>query len=923
LVVTDPTDEPRGGVLRALLVFFLTLYFRVKRWLSGVDVGFDASIERMARSRTTQRIFETSGNIHSRAEGPMNQLSTPVKEMASDMGHFARDVGKTTSRVLKRFDELSMVYGRKALTHDYVNSITGHPWTVVLVVLMIAGSITAVGAPLMDPKANIDIFIPENDETRYVFERVQEDWSTDALILYCEVVELDGNVTDKATLDELWEIENDLNFARDDFGEQDDFVYSLSIGTLVASINEATGGEFGIPGTQDEIDRIIGQVPPDVLHRTITPDFKKAIITLGIIPDIEHKDKLVETREYISGSRNVHIIATGSVATTSDMQDEVSTQFTTSLVFAVGVVAVCLFLFHRTVKIILITLLPTGLAIGVTFGLLGIFQETQVIPNFIISTQVVMVGPVLVALGIAYGLHLTNRFGEEVGPDPRARLATAINTTGRSIWLSAVTTAIGFASLIATNMAPIRMLGIGLSMGIMLCFIMTMLLVPSMILITRYEKVGAEKGLKSIAKIPTRYPGKILAISLVLCLYSATLISSVSFDADLTDLSPEGMESVEAIHQYSAEFNSGQLGMFRIEGYGAGALRERDVLIDMERVQEKVKAVGSGPKDGISEAMRPVAYSIVDLMKAINITFPVPTVFQPLVGGNEQVSGSYWNLMMNYDILTDPRLRELLGFDLVDLFYDNLNNETKFLFVSRDYSRALIIVDMPMMDMEKTAIVVDAVNAAIQGSRSDQFNSDPLTGVAALVVAVNELLTINNLVSLAVCLLMVFLLLWLFSFRSIRLAALTMIPVSVVVALQPLTMVAIDLPMSVFTAMVSSIVVGIGIDFGIHISKRITEKGETIASVESAVEHSGMSFLEATVTTVLGLVATMVIPILALRQFIILVAVMLIYSVMGAIFILPSAFILYFRRRGDGGEEDIPLYARDEVELEIISGSDE
>ena len=138
-----------------------------------------------------------------------------------------------------------------------------------------------------------------------------------------------------------------------------------------------------------------------------------------------------------------------------------------------------------------------------------------------------------------------------------------------------------------------------------------------------------------------------------------------------------------------------------------------------------------------------------------------------------------------------------------------------------------------------------------------------------------------------------------------------MIPVCFVVILQPLTLIGIgglggainpedplfSGELNLFTAVIGSIIVGIGIDFGIHMTERIRERGVNDKGIKHGVSTSGMAFVEATVTMIGGLSAVFLINIPAIQEFILLVMILLTYSVLGALFVLPAIYAVIVRAR--------------------------
>ena len=67
-------------------------------------------------------------------------------------------------------------------------------------------------------------------------------------------------------------------------------------------------------------------------------------------------------------------------------------------------------------------------------------------------------------------------------------MKASLSSTGKVVFLSAVTTVIGFISLVFTPMAPIQTVGIALSGGIVIVYILTMFMVPNLTLLLDLRK---------------------------------------------------------------------------------------------------------------------------------------------------------------------------------------------------------------------------------------------------------------------------------------------------------------------------------------------------------------------------------------------------------------------------------------------------
>ena len=135
-------------------------------------------------------------------------------------------------------------------------------------------------------------------------------------------------------------------------------------------------------------------------------------------------------------------------------------------------------------------------------------------------------------------------------------------------------------------------------------------------------------------------------------------------------------------------------------------------------------------------------------------------------------------------------------------------------------------------------------------------------------------------------------------FNSSIYGFLTMVPVAFVLMWEPGFLVAFDIPLSVLTISIASIMVGIGIDYGVHITHRVREEmGKGLSKTEAtkiAIEKTGSSLVEAACTTMAGMSAIFITNIEILNQFAIVIVLMTALSCIGATMILPVFYEFKF-----------------------------
>ena len=522
---------------------------------------------------------------------------------------------------------------------------------------------------------------------------------------------------------------------------------------------------------------------------------------------------------------------------------------------------------------------------------------------------VIIVGPILLALGVSYGLHITNRYAEEGGTKSE-KMKASLSSTGKAVFLSAITTVIGFISLVFTPMAPIQTVGIALSGGIVVVYVLTMFMVPNLTLLLdlRKPKHPPLRAFEVLVDIPVKRNVGVIGLFVMLILFSATVgQANVEENIDLLGMAPEEELPVIKMKQYSREFSSGQIGMVLIESNISGDTNDNDQSNDDPAANLQAIDELEGLLNTVDDT---TAVSIVFLMKSTGIA---PTVsgagINEIVQANPLIpqdikdtaavlldnsvtqDASFWDLLMAPDDFGLPGGPESEIF-LLNVFYSSITDETREIFISKDFSRNLIYVDMPYLPVAATSGMVDDVNGFARGFstpyQGDQAND--LAGVASTAIEVNELIVASQWTSLGFAVVLTLITLAIV-FRDVKYSIWTTSPVIATVAMQWLVMWQLDVPLSLVTVMIGSILVGVGVDCSIHIANRIKELGGGIDAIRSAAIGTGMSLFEAAVVTTLGMLTAYQIPIPEIKPFVTVILILLWVAAASALILLPAIFV--------------------------------
>ena len=134
--------------------------------------------------------------------------------------------------------------------------------------------------------------------------------------------------------------------------------------------------------------------------------------------------------------------------------------------YALATIAVMVLLHFRSVVAVVLALLPVGIGSLWTVGLM-VWQDLPFNPANIMTL------PLVVGVGVTNGIHILNRFAEEHHPGILAR------STGKAVFVSALTTVGGFGSLCLADHQGIQSLGLVMATGTAMCMGAALVFLPA------------------------------------------------------------------------------------------------------------------------------------------------------------------------------------------------------------------------------------------------------------------------------------------------------------------------------------------------------------------------------------------------------------------------------------------------------------
>lgn len=603
----------------------------------------------------------------------------------------------------------------------------------------------------------------------------------------------------------------------------------ISISMLAKTLPGVPTVDFDQSMTQNDADTIASAIQNNPLFggKLVSEDETMTIITAPVSVDISHSsnklEQLVTTlRPKIEAIRtrypDITIELSGHPIIQSEIMRYMSNDLLKLFPMAIGVVMLILWLVLRNVRGMLIPILVTIVSILWTFGLKGLLGSSITIIETVIPV-------ILISLGCANGIHIISEFLHYSHRGQPAFLA--VKRTMRQltvpIILTSVTTAVGFSSLVFATGSSFRSMGLFLAFGVIIAMGFSLLLIP--IILSYFRKPKTEspdhhhksfirfRHLEHIAEKTLKF--RLLILLIVLGMIGLSIAGIVRLKPNTNEV--QYFKQTTPIRQVTEKIER-QLGGIStlyivLEAETAGRFKDPTVLQRLDTIQKQF------------ESYALVSYSIshVDYVKMLYYT---------LRGGNRE----YFTLPENRLFL--ERLTTALANSQEAQTY-MLSN-----YISEDYRTACVHLRLKSsntQDMEEMIMELEPyLKEMLPEDITVNFAGDYIRLEAGSNIVRSQL---YSLLATLITILIVLSLM----FRSPMLGAIIAMPVFIAILFNFAIMWIFNIGLNPATAIITSVGLGVGVDYGIHYFYRFRTlfkgSGKYHQSLINAVVESGRGIL--------------------------------------------------------------------------------
>ncbi|NLG85479.1 MAG: RND family transporter [Firmicutes bacterium] len=535
------------------------------------------------------------------------------------------------------------------------------------------------------------------------------------------------------------------------------------------------------------------------------------------------------------------------------------------VLLAIGIV---LFLSFRTIRGVVLPLVTVGISIVWTLGIMALLHR----PLSLVSN---IVPVLLVGIGSAYGIHIVARFQEKIreGLGREEAVRSTVAGTGFGVWMAAITTVAGFASLALSKIRMIFDFGVFSALGVAVAFLVSITFIPSLLFLLpppRLSRREPEKGavapsgrtilsrtLDLFARGVTGRPALVLLLAGLLTVVSLVGWARLTTTFEMADFLPPGSEHRQAEALVDKEFG----GSAELEVLVEGDLADPEVLLGIKRLQEKMVKLG---------ATRPL--SIVDLLARVNRAFH---------GGDPA-----------YEVLPDDPalLPQYLFLLTLTASPDELSQFMRF-----DQREACIAARISNMTStaERTRLIaaIEKEAKAIFGRRARVR----VTGMPVIELVMVDLIRQEQLQNIYSSLMTVFALVVL-AFRSFAMGFGCLLPIALTIVYSFGLMGWIGVALNAATTTMASLATGMGVDYSIHYYRRYLEERRAGRGRREALLVTAATTGEAIVTNAASVAVGFAVLVFSglpiFRSFGVLIALTMILTAFGALTVLPASIAL-------------------------------
>lgn len=732
-------------------------------------------------------------------------------------------------------------------------------WIIITTVLLVVASIVPVLRIRINP--DLESYMPGSMPSKQHNRIISDVFGNDEMIL---IVLETRDVMDNKTLKRVREISEAFSLMPG-FGR----VYSICQAKNIRSeegsmaVDPALGE---LPQNDSEREALRAAIKEnDMVYRVVvSEDFRYALIMLSStknIPDDQLMEVVNATLADFPGDEKVYV--TGAPYLRDESNQKIGHDLLVLLPIGLLVMFLFLFVTFREIKSVLLPFSAVLFSIVICLALIPVF-------GWELSLIGVLIPIMMIAIANNYGVYFVARFQDlnAAGPDLSVN-ALVTKTTAylvKPVALCGLTTIVGVLGLAAHLLIPARQMGVVTALGITFALLCSLLFIPAVM--SLLKKGNARKTLSNgtngfftsvltrTAHRITERPRMVVIVFMLFMGLSAAGLLFLRIAPDSNKVLPEKHAFNKAISIADTHFGGSKV----IYAMYDGDVTDPGLLNSLDRYEQELKMLPNvGTVTSLATIVRKISKALNDSTESGYDAIPP----------SQQAIAQYLEL---YSMSGDPA-------DLEQ-------------YVSFDYTKTLMTIQYQADNLAQVRQIPDMLHRL---SQKDSLT--PVIGGPSLTDKdISESVEHGQYYSLLAAFVAILILLSLI-FKSIYAGMLGSLPLVFAVLCTFGLMGWLGIELNIVTALLSSISIGLGVDFTIHVLWRIkwelASGNDYAGSITSTLKTIGRGIIINACSVMLGFAVLFLSAFPLIRSFAFLIIVSLILCLVSGLVLVPAMCYLF------------------------------
>ena len=629
--------------------------------------------------------------------------------------------------------------------------------------------------------------LPKELDSRISWDIIQEEFGSTEVI-FIAFGKKDESIFNQDALASLWDVGEQLE-ATNEVEE----ITSISTTTRMDNLD----GFMEVDDLQPYRDVTLDEVEDIRLYLEKNPTIKKRFVSeddeyfmMMVQPYTSDglnyfRDKVVSIADPILSNYDIYYGGQAYVTGTMPamIRDDVIILARIGILIMVTILLINL----RSIAAVGMVIMVIGLSLFAMIGSMGWIYYLTGSDRFLFTLANTSMPIILLTIANSDGVHVVSKFFKElrIKKDTKSAVASTMDSLLIPIFLTSITTIAAFGTLTLSPLEPLFGYGIIIGIGIAWAWLLSSFLLPSVITLKSWNlKSNAiskpsffEKIINKLGKVVFTHPKYIFSIGAFFVLIGLTGLSKVIVDVNMTNFFKPGTE----IRDTMDFMDNKMTGTVDIRVRVEGDMKDPKTLSSMRKLQKSME------KD-----------------EKVLTSFSIANVV-------EQMHRTVMDDDPDFEVVPDDRKKVNNLFTMYSMSGDPDDFST---LIDYEYEVGLITAFSKVMTTKEIFAYVNEMNNQVKAIMNPNLSVD-FTGMIVILRDLVIMVVRSSALSIIFSLIIIGIIASIF-FKRILWGILAVVPLSSAVIINFGFMGYFGIELSHITALLSSVIIGVGVDFAIH-----------------------------------------------------------------------------------------------------------